>query len=70
MYYVEEFEISCPMVNEFHQDDSSSVAVMQDIFKDSQDKINKNNGFKADVVKNSIHISIRIKDLKLCEISC
>jgi hypothetical protein len=34
VYYGENFEIFCSVVNEFDVDDASSVTIMQDIFQD------------------------------------
>jgi hypothetical protein len=37
VYYKENFEIFCYVVNEFDGDDASSVTILQDIFKDSNE---------------------------------
>jgi hypothetical protein len=35
VYYAENFEIFCSVVNEFDRDDASSITILQDIFQDS-----------------------------------
>jgi hypothetical protein len=43
LYYAENFEILCSVVNEFHGDDASSITISQDIFQDSNElKVLKN----------------------------
>jgi hypothetical protein len=37
VYYGENFEIFCSVVNEFDGDDASSVTILKDIFKDSDE---------------------------------
>jgi hypothetical protein len=37
VYYAENFKIFCSVVNELERDDASSVALLQDIFKDSNE---------------------------------
>jgi hypothetical protein len=37
VYYAENFEIFCSVLNEFGGDDASLVTILQDIFQDSND---------------------------------
>jgi hypothetical protein len=37
VYYAENFEIFCSVVNEFDGDDASSITILQDIFQDSNE---------------------------------
>jgi hypothetical protein len=37
VYYAENLEISCSVVNELDRDNASSITILQDIFKDSNE---------------------------------